>query len=83
MSDPEKIFDHPAITTDVIVGFRERQRKEFAVTKEYLKRIHFYEMHIFQYSKREGTKAAVMGTSGSGTVKKEGAISFGVREENV
>ena len=55
-----KYFDHPAITTDVIVGFPGETEEEFAVTKEYLKRIHFYEMHIFQYSKREGTKAAVM-----------------------
>lgn len=34
--------------------------EEFAQTKEYLKRIHFYEMHIFKYSRRQGTRAAVM-----------------------
>ena len=62
-----KYFDHPAITTDVIVGFPGETEEEFAVTKEYLKRIHFYEMHIFQYSKREGTKCSCDGTSGSGT----------------
>lgn len=55
-----KYFDHPAITTDVIVGFPGETEEEFAITKEYLERIHFYEMHIFKYSKREGTKAAVM-----------------------
>jgi len=55
-----KYFGNPALTTDVIVGFPGETEEEFAVTKEYLKRIHFYEMHIFQYSKREGTKAAVM-----------------------
>ena len=66
-----KCFDHPAITTDVIVGFPGETEEEFAVTKEYLKRIHFYEMHIFQYSKREGTKAAVMEHQVPEPVKKE------------
>ncbi|MGN0352611.1 MAG: tRNA (N(6)-L-threonylcarbamoyladenosine(37)-C(2))-methylthiotransferase MtaB [Roseburia sp.] len=55
-----KYFAHPAITTDVIVGFPGETEEEFEKTKEFLKRIHFYEMHIFKYSKREGTKAAVM-----------------------
>lgn len=55
-----KYFEHPAITTDVIVGFPGETDEEFETTRAYLERIHFYEMHIFQYSKREGTKAAVM-----------------------
>ena len=55
-----KNFIHPAITTDVIVGFPGETEEEFAQTKEYLKKIHFYEMHIFKYSKRQGTRAAVM-----------------------
>ena len=59
-----KNFTHPAITTDVIVGFPGETEEEFAQTKEYLKRIHFYEMHIFKYSRRQGTRAA--GTSGAG-----------------
>ena len=53
-------FAHPAITTDVIVGFPGETEEEFEETKEFLKKIHFYEMHVFKYSKREGTKAAVM-----------------------
>lgn len=53
-------FKNPAITTDVIVGFPGETEEEFAITKEFLKRVHFYEMHIFKYSKREGTKAAHM-----------------------
>lgn len=66
-----KYFEHPAITTDVIVGFPGETEDEFAVTKEYLERIHFYEMHIFQYSKREGTKAAVMPEQVPEPVKKQ------------
>jgi threonylcarbamoyladenosine tRNA methylthiotransferase MtaB len=53
-------FAHPAITTDVIVGFPGETEEEFAETEKFLRRIHFYEMHIFKYSKREGTRAAVM-----------------------
>ena len=55
-----KYFRQPAITTDVIVGFPGETEEEFVVTKQYLEKIHFYEMHIFKYSKRQGTKAAKM-----------------------
>ena len=55
-----KYFTHPAITTDVIVGFPGETEEEFSITKSFLERIHFYEMHIFKYSKRQGTRAAVM-----------------------
>ena len=55
-----KYFDDPAITTDVIVGFPGETEEEFAATKQYVADIGFYEMHIFKYSKRKGTKAAVM-----------------------
>ena len=55
-----KYFTHPAITTDVIVGFPGETDEEFETTKVFLERIHFYEMHIFKYSKRQGTRAAVM-----------------------
>lgn len=55
-----KYFVHPAITTDVIVGFPGETEEEFEQTKAYLEHIHFYEMHIFKYSKRKGTRAEVM-----------------------
>lgn len=50
----------PAITTDVIVGFPGETEEEFAETREFLEKICFYEMHIFKYSKRAGTRAAAM-----------------------
>ena len=53
-------FEHPAITTDVIVGFPQETDEEFQVTRDFARTICFYEMHIFKYSKRKGTKAAVM-----------------------
>lgn len=55
-----KYFVHPAITTDVIVGFPGETEEEFEQTEAYLEHIHFYEMHIFKYSKRKGTRAALM-----------------------
>ena len=66
-----KNFTHPAITTDVIVGFPGETDEEFETTERYLERIHFYEMHIFQYSRREGTKAAAMPDQVPEAVKKE------------
>lgn len=55
-----RFFLHPAITTDVIVGFPGETEEEFTQTEQFLEQMHFYEMHIFKYSKREGTKAARM-----------------------
>ena len=52
-----KYFEHPAITTDVIVGFPGETAEEFAVTKTFLEKVHFFEMHIFKYSRRKGTVA--------------------------
>lgn len=55
-----KYFDHPALTTDVIVGFPGETEEEFRQSMEFVDKVDFYETHIFKYSKREGTKAAVM-----------------------
>lgn len=55
-----KYFEHPAITTDVIVGFPGETEEEFETTREFLKKIGFFEIHIFKYSVRKGTKAAEM-----------------------
>lgn len=53
-------FVNPAITTDVIVGFPGETEEEFLETKRFLERIHFYEMHVFKYSRRKGTAADKM-----------------------
>lgn len=50
-------FENPAITTDVITGFPGETDEEFKKTYEYLKLINLYEMHIFPFSRRSGTKA--------------------------
>lgn len=66
-----KYFDNPAITTDVIVGFPGETEEEFASCQAFLDDIHFYEMHVFKYSKREGTRAAVMENQIPETKKSE------------
>lgn len=55
-----KAFSDVILTTDIIVGFPGETDEEFEDTYKFLKKIKFYKMHIFKYSKRNGTKAAVM-----------------------
>ena len=53
-------FPNALLTTDVIVGFPGETEDEFNKTYEFLAKIKFYHMHVFKYSPRKGTKAAVM-----------------------
>ena len=53
-------FEHPALTTDVIVGFPQESEEEFKITRKFIEKVNFYETHVFKYSKRQGTKAAAM-----------------------
>ena len=56
-----KYYPAPALTTDVIVGFPMETEEDFEESYEFVKNIHFYETHIFKYSRRHGTKAAMDG----------------------
>ena len=60
-----------AITTDVIVGFPDETEEDFKITRENIKKIKFAELHVFPYSKREGTKAATMPNQIDGNIKKQ------------
>lgn len=53
-----KYYENPALTTDVIVGFPMETQEDFQVSRNFVDEIHFYETHIFKYSRRQGTKAA-------------------------
>ncbi len=55
-----KTYEDVILTTDIIVGFPGETEEEFNRTYEFLKRICFYKMHIFKYSRRKGTKADLM-----------------------
>lgn len=60
-----------SITTDVIVGFPGETPELFEETINTIKEIGFTKIHVFPYSKREGTKAAAMKNQIDGNVKKE------------
>ncbi|MBO5394468.1 MAG: tRNA (N(6)-L-threonylcarbamoyladenosine(37)-C(2))-methylthiotransferase MtaB [Clostridia bacterium] len=53
-----KYFPNAGITTDVIVGFCDESEEEFTTTCQFVKRVKFSQLHVFPYSKREGTAAA-------------------------
>ncbi len=55
-----KYFARPALTTDVIVGFPGETEEEYAKSRAFIDKVDFYETHVFKYSKRTGTRAAMM-----------------------
>lgn len=55
-----KYFQNPAITTDIIVGFPQESQEEFATTCEFAKTVGFAQIHVFKYSRRQGTMADAM-----------------------
>ena len=77
------VYEHPAITTDVIVGFPGESEEEFAATKAFLEEIGFYEMHIFKYSKRQGTRAAKMEDQISDEVKNRRSAELAKLEKKM
>ncbi len=66
-----KNYPDSALTTDIIVGFPGETEEEFKQTYKFLSKIKFYQMHVFKYSPREGTKAAVMPNQISPEKKEE------------
>ncbi len=75
-------FEHPAVTTDVIVGFPGETEDEFFQTQEFLSSIGFYEMHIFKYSRRAGTRADKMEGQVAEKVKTaRSSLLFGLEKE--
>lgn len=66
-----KYYPDVILTTDIIVGFPGESDEEFKKTYEFLKHIKFYKMHVFKYSPREGTKAAIMKEQVDGNIKEK------------
>ena len=66
----KKVYPNVSLTTDIIVGFPGETEEEFETTYNFLKEINFYQMHIFKYSQRKGTKAAIMRKSGGRKYKR-------------
>lgn len=85
-------FPDAAVTTDVIVGFPGETEEEFNITKKYLEKVCFYEMHVFKYSRRKGTAADKMPDQIPENIKSERStellelneiLSNGYREEYI
>ncbi len=55
-----QVFHNPAITTDIIVGFPGESQSDFETTVAFAKEVGFAQLHVFKYSKRNGTVAAKM-----------------------
>lgn len=66
-----KVYPDAMLTTDIIVGFPQESDEEFETTYKFLKKIKLYKMHVFKYSQRKGTKAAVMKNQIDGRVKEQ------------
>ena len=71
-----RYYPAPALTTDVIVGFPMETEEDFEASYEFVKNIHFYETHIFKYSRRHGTKAAAMDGQLTEAVKAQRSEKF-------
>lgn len=78
-----KYFENPAITTDIITGFPGETEEEFKETEEFVKKVNFYETHIFKYSPRKGTVAAGLKGQNTESVKtKRSGILEKINKEN-
>ena len=66
-----KTYPNVSLTTDIIVGFPGETNEEFNKTYEFLREVNFYKMHIFKYSPRKGTKAAIMKEQVDGNIKEQ------------
>ncbi len=64
-------FTNPAFTTDVIVGFPQESDEDYATTREFVKKVGFAELHVFKYSRRDGTIAAKMTGQVDETIKSK------------
>ncbi len=71
-----KYLDNPALTTDVIVGFPGETDEDFYESYEFLKKVNFYEMHVFKYSRRKGTVADKMPNQINGKDKNKRSNSL-------
>ena len=65
-----RYYDDVMLTTDIIVGFPGETEEEFETTYQFLKEVKLYKMHVFQYSPRKGTRAAVMPDQIDGNIKE-------------
>ena len=66
-----KYMPHAGLTTDIIVGFPGESEEDFEDSMNIVREVGFSRIHVFKYSKRKNTKAAVMKNQIDGNIKKE------------
>lgn len=71
LNDLKQKLPSLSITTDVIVGFPGETNEEFSQTYQWIKEMHFNQLHVFPYSRRKGTPAALMIEQVDGNIKHE------------
>ena len=77
-----KYFPNVALTTDVIVGFPTETDEDFAETVETIKKINYFSMHIFPYSKRDGTIASKMPSCDGNAVNRRIKVLEEINAQN-
>ncbi|OON95744.1 MAG: tRNA (N(6)-L-threonylcarbamoyladenosine(37)-C(2))-methylthiotransferase MtaB [Epulopiscium sp. Nele67-Bin005] len=69
----KNVWEDVALTTDIIVGFPNETEEEFEETMKFVEKVGFYQIHIFPFSPREGTKASTMSGQVEPQIKEERA----------
>lgn len=83
VNDLREVIKDVSITTDIIVGFPGETDEEFNETVKFLEDIKLQDIHVFKYSKRTGTKAAIMDNQVENSVKeKRSKIIFEINDVN-
>ena len=77
VSNIRKFWANPSITTDVMVGFAGESEEDFKASLDFVTSIGFAKVHVFPYSRREGTKAWDMSGHLTNAVKAERAAIMG------
>lgn len=77
VSNIRRFWANPSITTDVMVGFAGENEEDFVKSKDFVESIGFAKVHVFPYSKREGTKAWDMGGHLTNAIKTKRAADMG------
>ena len=75
-------YPNAAITTDIIVGFPEETDEQFENSLNFAKKVQFADIHVFSYSKRDGTVAAKM-KQVNGEVKEERQKRMSILKEEL
>lgn len=78
-----KAFPNISISSDIIVGFVSESDEEFKMTCDFIRKCRLSFLHVFQYSMRDGTKAASMQGHIDPRIKKQRAKEMAALSEEL